>query len=217
MSEAVARAVGSESHVGIEIDGVVCIPRALTVAELGEVERACVDQYVRGVLKTFHNNADLLPPEVAEKVILEKMDEMSTWDVQKLPKKSACDPSSLKLTSKLQGWVETEYKGSFKKTKDAAYNDRVMRQLVATSIDNGALGVDEYKNLTNSDPKMVQVGYVNWWITGTFAGMTELVWAVFKHSGVKKDALFNEFSKNPALAAAVSREMERLTAPTLGN
>lgn len=216
MSEDTARAVGSNgTDDGIIINGKRCTVRALTLKELGEIERECLKRYKRTYLETFAENADLLPN--AQQLIEKKLEEAAKWDVRDLPLRRVHDVSKVKVTDKLLGWVKSNYEGILEEDQTETYRKRLVQRVTTTALDNGTLSAERYESLTGSLPASTQAGYVNWWITATFDGQIEMIYTCFKHNDVTRDELCAELSKNPGLMIDASREIEHLTAPQVGN
>ncbi len=209
MSDAVARAVGAGDPTAVVIAGKQCTIRPLGIRELTVVEKDCLQRYRRSYLETFAENADLLPR--GGKGLLErKMDEVARWDVDDLPPKYAHDAAVLKVTDGLRDWVAKEY-------NEKIVDEERIRRLAAASLDRETLSVERYQKLTGASPPRVKIPYVSWWITGCMEGMISFVWICFKQNGVTRDEVANELSERPALAVELSRELERLSAPAVGN
>lgn len=217
MSEDVARALGARDPNPIMIAGKECQIRPLSLVELTEVERECLKVYRRAYLEAFKENADLLPDGEGAALLKRELMQSAKWDVSDLPSKDAVDPDSISLSTSLEAWVsenlQYEPDANLGKTSRA----RQMRHLVATAIDGGQLDLALYESLTDSKVKKSKVGYVNWWITGTFDGMLTMVWSAFRHYGVTKEEVGREVGTNPALLASLAREIEHLSAPATGN
>ena len=71
--------------------------------------------------------------------------------------------------------------------------------------------------MTGGKPLKVKVPYVSWWITGSFDGMITLIWTCFKHNGVSREDVARELGRNEALLTELSREIETLSVPAVGN
>ncbi len=211
MSDAVARAVGAGSPTTVMIAGKQCTIRPLGIRELTMVERDCLQRFRRNYLETFAENADLLPR--GGKGLLErKMDEVARWDVDNLPPKHAYDAATVKVTNELRVWVAGEHDDV---DKDASVEQ--IQQLTAASLDSEKLSVAECQRLAGAVPVCVKIPYASWWITGSIEGMISFVWMCFKRNGVTRDEVADELSERPALLVELSRELERLSAPAVGN
>jgi len=211
MPDDMARALGTPGPSFIMIDGKECQARPLTIQELTEVERYCLDQYKRCYLKTFSDNADLLPKVDRMQLMSEKLELAARWDVDDLPVKHAHDPASIVITGELRRWLTKEYGLSGK------IDNAKLQRLCATSLDQGSLGYRDYKHLTKGRPRKVKVPYVSWWITGSFDGMVTFIWMAFKQNGVTREQVATEMGKSPAALAEMAREIERLSSPAAGN
>jgi len=211
MPEDVARAVGANGAATVEIAGKQCTVRPLSIRELTEVERDCVERYKRSYLKTFSDNLDLLPENMRLMAIREKMDEVSRWDVDDLPVKLTYDPSRLVISEKLKKWVCSEHE-----VKEDT-SDFQIRNLAAISLDKGTLSDSEYEEMVGTKPTRMKIPYVSWWITGSFEGMISLVWICFRHNDVTRDEVIEELGKNPRMLSELSRRIDVLSTPQLGN
>lgn len=211
MSEIMARALGAPGALTATIAGKECTVRPLGIQELTEVERDCVQRYKRGFLETYSQNLDLLPKERGEQLLEQKMAEVARWDVDNLPPKWAHDPKRIKVTEALKKWL----KENLELKEDA--DDERLRRMAASALDQGMLTEEQYRNLTDAKPPRVRVGYVNWWITGSYDGMITFVWVCFRHNGVTREQCVEALRGNMALLVDLSREIERLSSPTVGN
>ena len=228
MSEATARAVGSEGPTTITIAGRVCTTRPLKLKELGEIERECVKRWKRAYLETYAENVDLLPITDAERtqVIRAEMDKIAPWDAKNLPTRQVVDPAEMTATVKLAAWVRQNFRGNVPDdlpvdapgaAERRERNEKTIRELAALAVDSELLSAELYRELTGEALITHRVGYVNWWITGSMDGMLQMIYAAFKHNGVTLDEVNAEVGSNEAMAAGLAREIEALTAPQLGN
>lgn len=223
MAEDVARAVGSDGTEEVMIAGKPCRVRPLTLAELGEVERECLKLWKREYLMTFSENIDLLPDQSCrQSLLLEKMESVAKMDVSDLPLKSAFDANRIEVSDKLTQWLETKYDQKITASgkdgsPDEARRIKLVQRVAAAALDSGELSEDQFKELTGKSTRKVQIGYVNWWITGNMEGMLTLAWVAFKVYGVSKSDVALALMKNPALLINISREIENLSAPQSGN
>ncbi len=208
MSDDAARALGAGGST-IKIGEKECQIRPLGIRELVEVERECLIQYKRSFLKTFTDNADLIPENMRESIISAKMDEAARWDISDLPTKIAYDTKSVELTKQLKDWLKRKHELNGKT------NDKKLRALCTAELDSGGLTPEEYKSLSVRKANKGRVPYVNWWITGSFEGMITFVWTCFKPSGVTKSELIDGLKIDSL--ADVAREIEKLSAPAVGN
>jgi hypothetical protein len=211
MSDVVARAIGAGGST-IPIAGKECTVRPLGVRELVELERECLKQFKRDYLETFSNNLDLLPEDQRQPILLKKIDEVGYWTSNNLPRKMAYDPFKIKISPKLTAWLIKQW--------EVAEDTSVpkLQQITAASLDQEILTEAEYFTLTGETSVVkAKVPYVNWWVTGTFDGMFTTLWTCFREDGVTKEQVISEFSTKPALLNEIAREIERLSAPSVGN
>lgn len=216
MAEDVARAVGAVSPSSIKIGGKDCYPRPLSIKELTELERDCLSRYRRSYVSAYAENADLLGDD-GKKILREKFEEAAKFTVSSLPPKLAYDPKKVKLNNRLEKWVEENIEGYEIDDTSKEEREKILRRLVATSLDQSTLTPELYENLTGFRPVATRVGYVNWWITGTFDGMISMVCLAFRDSGVTRDEIAFEIGRNPKILIDLSREIEHLSAPEVGN
>lgn len=220
MSEDTARAVGAPSPTTVMIAGKECHPRPLNIKELGEIERECLKQYKRQYLETYKENADLLPEGEATRLMVDKMDQVAKWGTHNLPLKDAYDPSRIRINDKLMAWVVEnydDYLSGQEKEEDEKKRKTMAQRLIATALDNGTLSEDAYEDMAGRKVSKVQIGYVNWWITGAYDGMMELVYTSFKQYGVTRDDVGEALARNPTMLVGLSREIESLSTPQMGN
>ena len=211
MGDEIARAVGAGGGSTITIAGKECTVRPLGIRELTEVERDCAERYKRQYLKTFADNMDLLPEADRSKMMMEKVDQVARWDVDALPPKFVHDPSRTKITEKLKEWLTERIEVA----KDAT--ELHLQRAVATLLDQDTLTAAEYTKLTGAKPPQAKVPYVNWWITGSYDGMVTFLWTCFKHNGVTREQVIDEVGGNLFALSNLTREIERLSAPKVGN
>ena len=210
MPDDVARAVGAGGRT-VNIGGKECTVRPLSIKELTEVERECLTIYKRNYLKTFSDNADLLPKGEGIRMLQEKMEEVAKWDVGDLPSKYAYDPGSIKINRKLKKWLTEAF--DMKEEID----DERMKRLVVAALDQMMLSTNKYQRMIGEPPVRAKVGYVNWWITGSYEGMITFVWVCFAHNGVTKEEVATELGRNQQMLAEITQEIEQLSAPAAGN
>ena len=229
MSEAVARAVGSAGPTVVTIAGKECSVRPLKLKELGEIERECVKQWKRSYLEDFQMGLEFFPGSHDDRsaTMLAEIRKITPWDVKNLPAKYVSDPARIPVTEKLESWVRENFTDSFsdkktdaEKTADESRKDElfVIQSLAARAYDNDLLSEDDFTDLAGAKPRLVRIGYVNWWITGTMAGRLEMVYTCFKHNdGVTRESINAEIGHNEAMMESLAAEIESLTAPQLGN
>lgn len=209
MSDELARAVAARGAITVSIAGKQCTVRPLSIRELCEAERDCVQRYKRAYLETYARNLDLLPEAERSKLLERKLEEAARWDVNDLPAKHAHDPEKIRPTPELRAWVEQQFGESA--------DDGRLKRLAAAALDQEMLEASRYRELTGCDPPRVKVPYVHWWITGSFEGMITFVWLCFRSDGVAREQVEAELGKNPALLVELSREISRLSTPDVGN
>lgn len=220
MADDTARAVGAGGQ-SVTVNGKECRVRGLTIRELAEVERECLEAYKRSYLSTFAKNADLLPDNQGYAILEAKMEKAARWDVNDLPIRYAYDPDRLQINGSLESWIKKNLDYDDKDTKGKEIPEAIrrtrMQRLTAAALDSEMLTSEDYTKMTGQEPKRTKVGYVNWWITGSFDGMLAMIWVCFQNQGVTKDELMDEIGRNPALMIQLSREIETLSAPAAGN
>lgn len=225
MAEDVARAVGAggTDDAAIMIAGKRCTPRPLSIRELAEVERECLRAYTRHHLQTYSENLDLMPGDADSRAtaMRDKIEEASRWDISDLPPRHAYDPATVVLSAALQDWAKAELRvadtDAAGKPLGAAVAEQRYRRAIVAALDAGLLKDTQYKELTGKEPAKLRVGYCNWWITGTMDGMITLIWMCFRASGVTKDEVLAAIGNDFDILANLSREIEHLTAPAVGN
>jgi hypothetical protein len=211
MSEEVARMVGAEGTGGVMIDGKRCTARPLTVKELTEVGRECLRQYRKQLLQTRWDSLEVYPEAIREAKYEKIVEEVSKWDVTNLPLKAAYDPSQINITPALLDWLKTNHGDANQK------DEKLVKHIVATALDNGLLDPDAYAKLTGNKPIQYKIGYAHWWVTAAIEGQVEMLYAAFKHNDITRDQLMRAITENPELGIELSREIEHLSAPKLGN
>jgi len=212
MADDMGRALAANGGLTVVIGGKECTVRPLGMAELSEVERVCLEGYKRQYLSTYTSNLDLLPEGDREGVLTRKLDEVARWDIGSLPVKYAHDPGMIKLTDELRVWMVDNLN-----VKADEQDESLLRSMTAVALDQETLTAEKYKELARGNPPRIKVSYVNWWTTGCFDGMTTMVWVCFRHNGVTRAQVAEELGRDISLIAKVSREIERLSRPAVGN
>jgi hypothetical protein len=210
MSDDVARAVASGSPDGLTINGKPCSARPLSIREIGEIERDCLQQYRRRYLQAFADNVDLLPG--GDDLLLQKAEECARWDVDILPKKFVYDMSGIVITPKLKQWLVNNVGEDADK-----YNKRALEKIVLNCLDKEALKPEQVKAMTGKTPRKIATGYVNWWITAEAEGMVSMIYHCVKHGGITKEDVIEQFSNKDAQLAMLSRDIESMSTPQVGN
>ena len=207
----VGRALGA-GGMTISIAGKQCTVRPMGLRELKEVERDCLERYKRQYLESFSANLDLLPADKRDRAMEQKVEASSRWDIDVLPAKFAHDPNRIKLNPELKTWLAENMDTA------ADADDKQLQRMAATALDQEMLGDEDYRKLSGgAAPPKVKVPYTNWWITGCFEGMVTFVWMCFKRDGVTREQVLEELGTNVNLLVEVSREIERLSTPQVGN
>lgn len=213
MSEDVARAVGAGSVDVIIIKGKDYKSAPLTIRELAEIERDCLKQYRRHYLETFKENADLLPN--FEALMEKKVEIAARWDVDDLPRREVYSTSKMPDSKAVRDWLE---QNMGIEPAVLARGSVVVRQLVSSALDSGAMSKAEYKALVGSEPRTVKVGYVNWWVTGAFEGMVAMVYYGIKNrDGLSKQDIRDEMADKQHELMRHAANIESMSAPDTGN
>lgn len=215
--EDTARAVGAGSLEPVTINGKPCQIRPLTIKQLLEVERECLKQYRINYVGAYADTVQFLPEALRERVIREKIDEAAQWDVSDLPPKWVIDNKRVKVNDKIRQWLkESPIFDQGEKVVDAA-PDIQLRDFIAVAMGQDMMSDDEYKQLTGYDPPKIRTGYVQWWTSGSMEGMLNMCFACFRKDGVTREDLELDLLQKPDLLIKLSRSIETLTAPALGN
>ncbi len=207
-----ARALGANGAVTVTIAGKECTVRPMSARELAEVERICVEEYKDGFLATIARNLSKLPDKKRRGTLIEEqLVRVAGWTVHDLPTVKSHDAERINLTPKLRTWLTETYK--MDKTVDLAK----LRATAASALDQGMLPPEHYTLVTDSEPPFFHVGYVNWWITGCLDGMIAFAWVCFRPDGVTRDEVASEMGKNRLMLTELTREIEKLSRPAVGN
>ncbi len=231
MPEDMARTTGAPGALTITIAGKECQVRPLGVRELTVAERDCLERYRRTYIKTYADNADLVPN--GQVLLIDSMETAARWDVGDLPPKTAYSTDHAKMTSKLRDHLRDTFgldkaptkseknklssQEFAKRKKDSDLSEERWQRLAANALDNGALTAADFETMTGSKPVKGIVPYVNWWITGCFDGMITFCWIAFKRDGVTREEVSDALTDQPAMLVELSREIERLSAPQAKN
>ncbi len=212
MSDDTARAVGASGSATVMIAGKECTARPLSVRELAEVERICVDEYKDNYLATISRNIRRLPDKTRRNAYMEEeMTKAAGWVVRDLPSVSAYDAGRVKMTPDLRLWLKDTFQLNGKTDTDQ------MAQYASSALDQGMMSPEAYEEMTGIPAPVVQIGYVNWWITGSTDGMLTMVWVCFKDNGVTKDEVAAALSKDRTTLIDMVRNIEKLSVPEVGN
>lgn len=225
MSDDVARAVGAGGKT-ITIAGKECQIRPLSILELGELERECLEQYQDKYLATFYRNQKYLKNgdtggESAQDIMRNEIEKAAKWDVADLPTKFVYDPDKLFITPKLQSWLKNKIGYSRKDAKGVKLTEQELdihlRRLTASLLDEGLLTEDDYERLTSKSPEKMQMGYSGWWVNGCFDGRITMLYICFKHLGLSKEEIARSVGKDKEALIQTASEIEHLSAPAAGN
>jgi hypothetical protein len=210
MSEDTARALKAPSPFVIKFGKKECSVRPLSLVELAEAERICIDQYRQDYLRVWREQTKDLPN--GTQIYLDKVEMAAKWDVSDLPPKQAFDATLVKVTDELKRYLAEVFS-----LDQSALMDSRAKVLTVSLLDQKNLTVDMYKKLTGRSIQPLKIPYVGWWVTGSFDGSISFVWLCFRKYGVTKEEVMQKMSEDPALLAEVSRELERISSPDLKN
>ena len=222
MAEDVARAVGASGGDPFTIAGKEVQARALTIKELAEVERDCLKRFRRHYLESYSENLDLLSESNRDRIMQEKIEESAKWDMSNLPPKYVVDWQKVQMTERLKTWIKEYFEtmGGHEEPKEQKAIVSYYKKLAGALIDQGVLSEEDYKELTdNAKLPKTAVPYVAWWITGSTDGRITMLWLVCKPAGVTREQVETDplVVKNQGKLLEIAQEIERLTAPSLGN
>jgi len=209
MADDTARAVGAGGTT-YTIAGKECQIYPLTIRELMEIERECLKRYKRMYLQTFVDNLDLIPPEQREKIILIQTTDVAKWDIDDLPKKFSYDIRRIILSDQLREWVKSQL-------QIESDDDVYLKRIVVSALNQHELTEDTYEKLTGSRPARYEVGYVNWWITSDHEGLLVFAWTAMKKNEITQEEFMVYIAENPQQLVSITREIELLSSPQLGN
>jgi len=212
MSEDVARAVGAPSGVHLVIKGKHIPVRPLNLKELTEVQRICIKSYRDNWLESWHDSMKYLPNP--EETMLQKIDESAKWTIENLPKKRVYTSASL-LDSEILAFRESLESSLGIDCSKSPVN--ALRRILDTALDQELITEEQFQKVSGKPPKKMLSGYVNWWITATMEGMVTLIWMCARDHGITKDDIIELMSSNQEKMIELSREIESVTAPSVGN
>lgn len=210
MAEDTARAIGAESPIELTIAGKRCALRPLTLGEIGTIERDCLSQYRDRKLESYKDSVKILPDEVAEKMLIKKVEELAEWEVSDLPHK-VVHLESLKINDKVSDWIVNYL------DLDEVPSDKFLKRMTTTLLDQGTLDPAQYKEMTGFVAPVKRVPYVNWWITAEIEGMVAMIYHCVKDNGVTRKEVDEEMRGDMAKLIKLAREIEALTTPSSGN
>jgi hypothetical protein len=144
----------------------------------------------------------------------QKVDESSRWDIGNLPPKFAYESRDIKVTDTLKVWL-VQVMGIPSNKMD---KEEQAQRMTAVAMDQEILSERRYMELTGEQPPFKQkVPYVNWWISASYDGMISFVWICFKPCGVTREEVMNDLGGDMLKLAEVSKEIEQLSVPAVGN
>lgn len=215
MSEDVARAIGagSDPDTPFIINGKPVKIRPLSVKELAEIERDCVKIYRRKYLEAIKDAMDFLPN--GEEELRKAVMDSAKWEADHLPKKFVYDVGEIKITQALKDWLVS----TMGVEEELLEKDLLAKRLLATALDQETLTSEEFQKMTGKAPRRLSTGYVNWWCTGDPDGMVSMLYHCARASNpdLTKDDILKEIGKDSAKLTSLSREIEALSSPSLGN
>ena len=215
MSDDVARAVGAGIPTELTVNGKECRLKPLTVRELAEIQRDCLKHYRKDYLEALRDGYSLLPPERAEALMLQKIEETSRWDIKDLPPQIVYDPQRVHVTDGLKEWLKEELEAKVTMLE----KEDVVQRLTASALDSGTLTPAEYKTRTGFDVRPVRVGYMHWWVTATIEGLMSMAFFGLHPLGepITRQDVAIEFTNQYAELVNVARQVEEQTKPDVGN
>ncbi len=212
MSDDTARAVGASGSTTVLIAGKECTARPLSIRELAEVERICVDGYKDDYLATVGRSIKRLPDKSRRNAFMEEeIIKAANWTIKDLPKSEVFDASRIDASSDLRLWLKETF------SLNGQNDDNAVKRMAASALDQGMLSNAKYEEMTGKKPPSVSVPYINWWITGCFDGILTLVWIAFRDAGVTKDEVSEAVGQNMNLLTQLAHDLEKLSAPAAGN
>lgn len=220
MADDVARAIGAKEPEPILIDGKPCYARPLTLRELAELERDCLSRWrkeqVNSLKDSLSGLEDVIDNETRTDMLKDRAVEVSKVTLKELPPRFVYEPGKIELTNELRKWVETNLSGYLLEPNEARYDESI-RGAASNALENGVLTENHYTQLTKKAPRKTSVPYVNWWITGSMDGRLSMAHAAFQTSGVTRDQVNEAMRGKPGVLQQIVRDIERLTAPDVGN
>lgn len=218
MSEDTARAVGAFSSDSVLIQGKECFPRALTLKELGELERDCLSRYRKASVQGFAELLEFLPAEERAAAIAQKVDDTSRLQLKDIPPRWVHDPAAIVLTDELRGWLQDNMDGYLPDKADSDKDfDLALKSAAAAALDQDLMSDTVYKELTKHPPRKTRVGYVNWWTTGSFDGRLSMMCLAFREYGFTRDQIAEAVGMKQGILLKIARDVEKLSAPDVGN
>ncbi len=217
--EDTARAVGSPSSNVIVIAGKDCIPRALSIKELGVCERECLLSYRKSYVETYSELIEFLPDNEKPGLIREKIEEAAKFDLSSLPAKYAYDPKKIVVTTELDAWLLENMSAYLPSDleENGAIRTKRLAEITAAVLNADVMTDAEYQSVTKSLPKKTKIGYAQWWINSTMDGRLSMAYQAFKEYGVTKEQISEAVGNQMGKLIEAVNEIESLSTPQVGN
>jgi len=194
----------------VEVDGKEFTLRPIRIQRLCDLERAALRYHKRQVLETYRDNLDLLEEKQANGLMERKLEEVSTWGVAELPKRTVYDATNIPVNDKIKEWVNENYP-EMKPTKDFVY-----QMILTLALDTNKITVKKVKSLSGVSPRQGTVRYDQWWVTASYDGMV-----AFVHSSIKDEhpeMTIEDVGKwAPDKIVIASKKVEQITSASMGN
>jgi hypothetical protein len=208
--EDTARAIGAAAGT-VTINGKTRKLRPLTVRELAEVERECLRAYRRQYMEAYTDSINFLPAGTDKMaLIMRKTDEICRWDVKDLPPQTVYDPSDVVVTPSLVALLRTKLS---EKNGGAPRGDTENRGVAAILLNNRTLTPDEYQAAAGVSAVPHLVSYVQWWVTGCFAGMVTFIASCVEGNDLTRNEIEDYIADSGTRAAQVAKELEAVSSP----
>lgn len=212
MSDKESRAMGAGRKITVGEKEYMLRP--VVVQQLCDLEQEALQFFRRQVLQTYRGNADLLG-EQADELIAKKFEEVSRWSLDDLPKKTAYDASKLPVTDAARAWAK-EFHQEIDGDQDEELDDVRVRTLIVVALDQERITAKYVQKIVGRKPVLAKVRYDQWWITGCFEGMVSFIFSSLRQE--QPELTRKDVGKWPIAAIfEISRKVESITAPNLGN
>lgn len=210
MAEDVARAVGSASSDALTIADKEAHLKPLTLATIGTIERECLTSYRRARMEAYRELVEFLPEEDRAQALRDKVEELSQLTLEDLPEKKAYSASDVILSDELKKWLSD-------RMDIEKFSDKQLQRIVASLLDQEDLKPEDYKSMTGKQIRAVKIGYASWWITADMEGMVSMVYWSIEGSGITREEVKAHLGSDISTLMNLAREIESITAPSLGN
>lgn len=138
------------------------------------------------------------------------MEEISSWDLEQLPKKTSYDASELPVTPAVRALAAERGPGEVPEDDDA------VRALLTWMLDTKAATPDEVAKAAGRRPAAGTVRYDQWWVTARLEGMVAFIWASVRYDHPM--ATREEVARWPlGKIVEAAQTVQRLSVPALGN